>query len=96
MDPYQYPSLGEASLYHIGDVSTLTGIMPDALRAWERVGLISPRRSLGGVRQFTEDDIARIRLIARTLQQQSYHDEPSLNSFILAIFALTLLTMRRV
>jgi hypothetical protein len=27
---------------------------------------------------------------------KNYHDEPSLNSFILAIFALTLLIMRQV
>src|SRR5258708_23053410 len=54
--------------HHIGDVVSLTGLSADALRAWERVGLLTPQRSTGGVRQYTEDDVARIRLIARTLQ----------------------------
>ncbi|HZC08109.1 MAG TPA: GAF domain-containing protein [Ktedonobacterales bacterium] len=57
---------------HIGDVVTLTGLSADALRAWERVGLLSPQRSTGGVRQYTEDDVARIRLIARTLQRGGF------------------------
>ena len=57
---------------HIGDVVALTGLSADALRAWERVGLLMPQRSTGGVRQYTEDDIARIRLIARTLQRGGF------------------------
>ncbi|MGZ6389848.1 MAG: GAF domain-containing protein [Ktedonobacterales bacterium] len=58
--------------HHIGDVVTLTGLSADALRAWERVGLLTPQRSSGGVRQYTEDDVARIRLIARTLQRGGF------------------------
>jgi DNA-binding transcriptional MerR regulator len=58
--------------HHIGDVVTLTGLSADALRAWERVGLLTPQRSTGDVRQYTEDDIARIRLIARTLQRGGF------------------------
>lgn len=53
--------------YLIGDAAALTGITAHALRAWERVGLVAPRRSAAGVRQYTRDDLARIRLIARTL-----------------------------
>ncbi|HST88946.1 MAG TPA: MerR family transcriptional regulator [Ktedonobacterales bacterium] len=58
--------------HHIGDVAALTGLSADALRAWERVGLLAPQRSTGGVRQYTEDDIARVRLIARTLQRGGF------------------------
>jgi PAS domain S-box-containing protein len=54
-------------LYLIGDVAALTGLTTHALRAWEHVGLLAPRRTAGGVRQYTEDDLARIRLISRTL-----------------------------
>src|SRR5262249_7858006 len=54
-------------LYHIGDVAALTGLTEHALRAWERVELLAPRRSPTGVRLYTEDDLARIRLISRTL-----------------------------
>lgn len=58
--------------HHIGDVAALTGLSADALRAWERVGLLTPQRSSGRVRQYTEDDIARVRLIARTLQRGGF------------------------
>jgi MerR family transcriptional regulator/heat shock protein HspR len=58
--------------FHIGDVVALTGLTADALRAWERVGLLTPRRSAGGVRRYTEDDIARVRLIARTLHSGEF------------------------
>ncbi|MGO8946508.1 MAG: GAF domain-containing protein [Ktedonobacterales bacterium] len=61
-----------AHFYHIGDVATLTGLSADALRAWERVGLLTPHRSTAGVRRYTDDDLARIRLIARTLQEGGY------------------------
>lgn len=63
---------GAARTYRIGDVAALTGMTPDALRAWERVGLLTPRRSPGGMRRYTEDDLARIRLIARTLQRGGF------------------------
>src|SRR5690349_6240871 len=58
--------------YHIGDVATLTGLSADALRAWKRVDLLAPRRTAGGVRQYTDDDVARVRLIARTLQRGGF------------------------
>lgn len=56
--------------YLIGDVAALTGLTPHTLRAWERLDLLAPRRSPGGVRQYGEDDIALARLIARTLDVQ--------------------------
>ncbi|HEV8193396.1 MAG TPA: GAF domain-containing protein [Ktedonobacterales bacterium] len=69
----QGPEMRSAShSFHIGDVAALTGLTVDALRAWERVGLLTPRRSAGGVRRYTEDDIARVRLIARTLQSGGF------------------------
>ena len=52
--------------YLIGDIAALTGLTPHALRAWERVGLLAPRRSPAGVRQYSQDDLARVRLIIRT------------------------------
>src|SRR4051812_7175902 len=63
-------STQEAHLYSIGDVAAMTGLTQDGLRAWERVGLLAPRRSVGGIRQYTADDIASIHLIARTMQQR--------------------------
>jgi len=52
--------------FRIGAVARLTGISPDALRAWERrYQVISPQRSPSGTRLYSEQDVARLRLIKR-------------------------------
>jgi len=56
----------ETKGFRIGAVARLTGISPDALRAWERrYQVISPQRSPSGTRLYSEQDIARLRLIKR-------------------------------
>lgn len=40
--------------------SELTGIGPQTLRLYERRGLITPTRTGGGTRRYSEDDIARL------------------------------------
>jgi DNA-binding transcriptional MerR regulator/mannose-6-phosphate isomerase-like protein (cupin superfamily) len=55
----------DGSLYHsIGDAAALTGVSRSLLRLWEREGLISPRRTAGGHRLYSSDDVARLRQIA--------------------------------
>ena len=50
----------------IGDVATTSGLTPATLRAWEsRFGFPSPQRLHGGQRRYTDDDLARIRLVLR-------------------------------
>lgn len=51
----------------IADVAMLTGVPAPRLRSWERAGLIQPRRSAGDVRVYGIEDVARARLIARSL-----------------------------
>ncbi|POP40472.1 helix-turn-helix-type transcriptional regulator [Superficieibacter electus] len=54
------------AFYSIGDVAERCGINPVTLRAWQRrYGLLKPQRSIGGHRQFDEDDIQRIEEIKR-------------------------------
>lgn len=60
----------QRDFFLIGDIATLTSLSVHTLRAWEDVGLLAPRRSVAGTRQYTEDDLARVRLIARTLNTQ--------------------------
>ena len=56
--------------YKIGAVSKLTGISPDTLRIWERrYAAVTPLRSAGGGRLYTTDDIARLKLIRRLVDQ---------------------------
>jgi DNA-binding transcriptional MerR regulator len=51
----------------IGELSRRSGVTPDLLRAWERrYGLLSPSRSAGGLRLYSEDDLLRV----RAMQQQ--------------------------
>lgn len=45
-----------------------TGLSPDVLRAWERrYGVVTPGRSPGGQRWYSESDCARLRLLARAV-----------------------------
>ena len=50
-------------------VANRTGIAADTLRVWERrYGFPKPERRPGGSRIYSEDDIARLRLLARALE----------------------------
>ena len=52
--------------YTVKQVSALTGIAPDRLRAWERrYGVVSPERSESRYRLYDDDDLARLRLMLR-------------------------------
>ena len=54
------------SNYRIGAVSRLTGIPPDTLRVWERrYDLVTPMRSEGGGRLYTQEDVTRLSVIKR-------------------------------
>ncbi|MNR81383.1 HTH-type transcriptional repressor YcgE [compost metagenome] len=61
--------------YSIGEVVRLLSpdcdVTESTLRFWEKMGLISSRRTPGGHRVFTEEDLSRIRIIKR-LQTQRY------------------------
>lgn len=48
----------------IGELAARAGITPDALRYYERLGVIAPvRRTTGGFRVYTADVIERLRFI---------------------------------
>ncbi len=53
----------------IGELSRRTGVAPELLRAWERrYGLLSPTRSEGGFRLYSESDERRVELMSRSLR----------------------------
>jgi DNA-binding transcriptional MerR regulator len=55
--------------FTIRAASALTGINENTLRAWERrYGLISPERTAKGYRLYSDEDIARLRLIQRAMR----------------------------
>ncbi|HZW43775.1 MAG TPA: MerR family transcriptional regulator [Dermatophilaceae bacterium] len=52
----------EAGVLRIGELSRRVGVSEHVLRAWEsRYGLLSPARSNGGFRLYSEDDENRVR-----------------------------------
>jgi len=53
------------SLNKIGEVAELLGTTPRALRFYEEEGLVAARRTSGGTRLYSKEDIARFRAILR-------------------------------
>jgi DNA-binding transcriptional MerR regulator len=54
-------------LYGISVAAELVGSAPQNLRLYETRGLVSPARSQGGTRRYSDDDLARLREIGRLL-----------------------------
>ena len=54
-------------VYGISVAAELVGSAPQNLRLYETRGLISPARSQGGTRRYSDNDIARLRQIGRLL-----------------------------
>lgn len=54
-------------LYGISVAAELVGSAPQNLRLYEARGLISPARSEGGTRRYSNDDLARLRMIGQLL-----------------------------
>ena len=54
----------------IGELSRRVGVTPEVLRAWERrYGILSPTRTGGGFRLYSEDDERRIRRMLQHLER---------------------------
>lgn len=49
--------------YHISSVSRMYSIHPQTLRLYEREGLLTPSRSEGNTRCYTEEDLRRLEFI---------------------------------
>jgi MerR family transcriptional regulator/heat shock protein HspR len=52
------------AVYVISVAAELAGMHPQTLRIYERRGLLTPARTTGGNRRYSEADIARLRRIA--------------------------------
>jgi len=55
----------DAAVYVISVAAELTGLHPQTLRSYERLGLISPGRTGGGGRRYSARDIDLLREIAQ-------------------------------
>jgi MerR family transcriptional regulator/heat shock protein HspR len=62
--PRQGPPGEDDAVYVISVAAQLSGLHPQTLRTYERVGLITPGRTGGGGRRYSYRDIERLREIA--------------------------------
>lgn len=61
----------EQGLYIISVAARLLNMHPQTLRKYERFGLITPSRTIGMLRLYSEEDIARLRLIKHLVDDLS-------------------------
>lgn len=59
----------EAAVYVISVAAELAGVHPQTLRIYERKGLVSPARTRGNTRRYSERDIERLREIQELTQE---------------------------
>ena len=60
----------ERAVYVISVAAELAGVHPQTLRIYERKGLLSPKRTSGNTRRYSERDIARLQMIQQLTQGQ--------------------------
>jgi len=58
---------GTTGVYGITVAAELTGMSVQALRLYERKGLVEPNRTSGGTRRYSDTDIARLRHIGQLI-----------------------------
>jgi MerR family transcriptional regulator/heat shock protein HspR len=61
---------GDRAVYIISVAAELSGVHPQTLRIYERKGLLSPARTSGNTRRYSERDIERLRAIQRLTQEE--------------------------
>jgi MerR family transcriptional regulator/heat shock protein HspR len=57
--------MNERPIYMISVAADLVGMHPQTLRIYEQKGLVSPKRTNGNTRLYSDQDIERLRLIQR-------------------------------
>jgi MerR family transcriptional regulator, heat shock protein HspR len=59
----------DAPVFVISVAAELTGMHPQTLRGYDRIGLVSPGRTVGGGRRYSWRDIEHLREVARLTAQ---------------------------
>jgi MerR family transcriptional regulator/heat shock protein HspR len=63
----------EAGLYVISVAAELSGLHPQTLRQYDRLGLVSPSRTTGHNRRYSLRDIASLRMVQRLVGEGINH-----------------------
>ena len=59
----------QPELYFISMAARLLDMHPQTLRKYERLGLVSPTRTIGSMRVYTTDELERLRLIKHLVDE---------------------------
>src|SRR6266508_1611628 len=62
--------LEDRAVYIISVAAELAGVHTQTLRIYERKGLLTPARTAGNTRRYSDRDIARLQMIQRLTQEQ--------------------------
>jgi MerR family transcriptional regulator/heat shock protein HspR len=65
-----YDMSDDLPVYVISVAANLSGMHPQTLRGYEKVGLVTPRRTAGGGRRYSMRDILALREIQRLSQEE--------------------------
>jgi MerR family transcriptional regulator/heat shock protein HspR len=63
------PMAADQDLYLISMAARLLEMHPQTLRKYERLGLVRPSRTLGSMRLYSREELARLRLIKRLVDE---------------------------
>jgi MerR family transcriptional regulator/heat shock protein HspR len=59
----------EQDLYFISVAAEMLGMHPQTLRKYERLGLVQPTRTVGSMRVYANEELERLRLIKRLVDE---------------------------
>jgi MerR family transcriptional regulator/heat shock protein HspR len=60
----------QTDLYFISTAARLLQMHPQTLRKYERLGLVSPTRTIGSMRLYSRDELDRLRLIKHLVDEE--------------------------
>src|SRR5437762_11697688 len=63
--PPRKPVPMDQDLYFISVAARMLGMNPQTLRKYERLGLVQPTRTIGSMRLYSRDELERLKLIKR-------------------------------
>lgn len=71
MNPFDSsPPLSDQPVYVISVAADLSGMHPQTLRTYDRLGLVRPGRAPGRGRRYSERDVALLREVSRLSQEE--------------------------
>jgi MerR family transcriptional regulator/heat shock protein HspR len=64
-----FGSVQDPDLIFISAAARMLGMHPQTLRKYERLGLVQPTRTIGSMRLYSRDELERIKLIKRFVDE---------------------------